>query len=262
MPFDRYIGIDYSGRGAPTLRTAGIQVVEINPGGQIRRVSPAGHDRTFNWSRREVYEYLCVLLAEKGRRTAIGIDHNLSFPISYFTSYSLRDWDEFLAHFAEVWNTKEESVRTCREKAPGYPGSTELRLTEAYTSSAKSAWNFEQMTGAVSYSTHAGLPWVYELRATFRDMLHIWPFDGWNPHSDKSVLAEVYPAILYQRYKRFDPYFPHDWPRDAQDALVIAAWLRERDRNGTLEHYLQANTLTEHEKQLAARYEGWILGVC
>lgn len=95
-----------------------------------------------------------------------------------------------------------------------------------------------------------------------RDVLHIWPFDGWSPPSEKSRLSEVYPAILYQRYKQSDPNFPRDWPRDAQDAFVIAAWLRERDRNGTLDRYFQVVTLTEREKEMALQKEGWILGVC
>ncbi|WP_248930407.1 hypothetical protein [Paenibacillus hamazuiensis] len=235
----------------------------MDTSGHIRRISPAGgHTKTYSWSRREVYEYLGNLLAEQNRRIAIGIDHCLSFPQSYFIQHDLRDWDEFLNHFQALWNTKAEPVRVCREKLADYPNSHELRKTETFTSSAKSAWNFEQMTGAVSYSTHAGLPWIYELRASFRETLHVWPFDGWNPPLEKSVLAEVYPALLYQRYKLFDPRFPHEWPRDAQDAFVIAAWLQERDRNGTLDRYFMADTLTEEEKRLASRYEGWILGVC
>lgn len=260
--FDRYIGMDYSGRGEPDQRTPGIQVVEMEAEGRYQRISPSGGQaRTYNWSRKEAYEYLKSLLAEKNQRLAIGIDHNLSFPVSYFTMHGLKNWDEFLQHFQALWDTKEQSVRACREHIPSYPNSTELRRTETFTSSAKSAWNFDQMTGAVSYSTHAGLPWIYELRKSFPDTLHVWPFDGWNPPTDKSVLAEVYPALLYQRYKGSDG-FPKDWPRDAQDALVIARWLRERDRNGTLDRYFQVNTLTEEEKQLASQYEGWILGVC
>ncbi|WP_144844699.1 hypothetical protein [Paenibacillus cremeus] len=263
MLFDRYIGIDYSGRGEPDERTSGIQVVELDQEGNVRRIAPGGGPaRTFSWSRREVYEYLSALLAAaSNQRLAIGIDHNLSFPISYFTQRGLKDWEAFLGHFQALWNTKEQSVKVCREKAPSYPNSTELRLTEAYTSSAKSAWNFEQLTGAVSYSTHAGIPWIYELRAASRDRLHVWPYDGWSPQAGKSVLAEVYPAILYQRFKRLGD-FPQDWPRDAQDAFVIAAWLRERDLNGTLVRYFQVDTLTEQEKQMALQYEGWILGVC
>ncbi|MEW9671967.1 hypothetical protein [Ammoniphilus sp. 3BR4] len=263
MTFDRYIGIDYSGRGEPDQRTSGIQVVEMDPEGQRQRISPpGGHIRTFSWSRKEVYEYLRSSLENSNQRLAIGIDHGLSFPLSYFVQHDLQNWDEFLKHFQALWNTKEESVRVCREKVSGYPNSTELRKTETFTSSAKSVWNFEQMTGAVSYSTHAGLPWIYELRTAFRDLLHVWPYDGWQPPPEKSVLAEVYPAILFQRFKRFDPGFPHDWPRDAQDAFVIAAWLRERDQNGTLVRYFQADTLTEQEKQTASEREGWILGVC
>jgi hypothetical protein len=100
------------------------------------------------------------------------------------------------------------------------------------------------------------------LRGSIRKNLHVWPFDGWNPLSEKSVLAEVYPALFYKRYKQFNPDFPQDWPRDAQDAFVIAAWLRERDQNGTLENYFQVLTLTQQEKQIALQFEGWTLGVC
>jgi hypothetical protein len=260
--FDLYIGIDYSGRGEPGERTSGIQAVEADAEGRVERISPSGgRNGTYSWSRKEVYEYLRSRLAERDRRIAIGIDHCFSFPELYFQLHNLRDWEEFLEHFRSAWNTEERSVRACRERFVGYPNSRELRLTETFTSSAKSAWNFEQMTGTVAYSTHAGLPWIRELRAEFRDRLHVWPFDGWIPPSGKSVMAEVYPAILYQRYKR-EPGFPRDWSRDAQDALVIALWLRDRDRNGTLERYFQAATLTDEEKEIALRQEGWILGVC
>ncbi|WP_201317763.1 hypothetical protein [Paenibacillus sp. EPM92] len=263
MRFDCYIGIDYSGRGEPDRRTPAIQLVEMNPPGFFRRISPDGAQaKTFGWSRKEVYEYVRDALLERNRRLAIGIDHSLSFPAAYFAEHGLQNWDALLEHFVQNWNTKEQPVSVCREKAPGYPNAKALRLTETFTASAKSAWNFEQKTGAVSYSTHAGLPWMYELRSAVRDTLHVWPFDGWEPPAGKSVLAEVYPALLYQRYKQFAADFPQDWPRDAQDAYVIAAWLRERDQNGTLERYFRADTLTEREKRMASQTEGWILGVC
>ncbi|THF82256.1 hypothetical protein [Cohnella fermenti] len=261
--FERYIGIDYSGRGEPHERTAGIQAVEADAEGNVMRISPpAGRGKTYNWSRRELYEYVRGRLAAADGPLAIGIDHNLSFPGSYFERHGLRDWDEFLRHFCELWETKEHSVRACRERVPPYRNAHELRLTETFTSSAKSAWNFDQMTGAVSYSTHAGLPWIRELRAEFRDTLHVWPYDGWLPAPGRHLLAEAYPALLYQRYKQYDRSFPREWPRDAQDALVIARWLRDRDRNGTLERYLRADTLAAEEKELAQTREGWILGVC
>ncbi|MBO9605459.1 MAG: hypothetical protein J7639_05890 [Paenibacillaceae bacterium] len=263
MRFDRYIGIDYSGRGLPHERTAGIQVAEVDREGRFRRIAPAdSRAATFNWSRSELFLYMReTLTARGGDRVIIGIDHNLSVPRSYFERHGLRDWDEFLRHFQALWNTKTMSVASCREQVAPYENPGELRVTETYTSSAKSAFNFEQKTGAVSYSTHAGLPWIYELRSAARERLHVWPYDGWEPAPDAGVLAEVYPALLYQRYKRRGD-FPRDWPRDAQDALAIALWLNERDGNGTLDRYLQMNTLTEDEKQIAAQQEGWILGVC
>ncbi|WP_338469699.1 hypothetical protein R4Z10_12855 [Niallia sp. XMNu-256] len=263
MQFDYYIGIDYSGRGEPTKRTSGIQVVEMDRDGQVSRISPNGlHGRTFSWSRKEVYDYLRNRLTEQKHRFVIGIDHSLSFPVTYFKQHDLSNWDEFLNHFQALWNTKVESVRDCKERVDDYPNHNELRITETFTASAKSAWNFEQKTGTVAYSTHAGLPWIYELRQSFRENLHNWPYDGWKPCSEKSVLAEVYPSLLYKRFRQNDPGFPLEWPRDAQDAYAIAAWLRERDLNGTLERYFEVSTLTEQEKQLALQFEGWILGVC
>ncbi len=263
MQFDYYIGIDYSGRGEPNRRTTGIQVVEMDRDGQVKRISPDGSQgRTFSWSRRNVYDYLKNRLSVQKHKMIIGIDHCLSFPIAYFEQQGLQNWDEFLNHFQALWNTKEEMVRVCKDRADSYPNQTELRLTETFTASAKSAWNFEQKTGTVAYSTHAGLPWIYELRRLFRDDLHIWPYDGWNPGSEKSVLAEIYPSLLYKRFRQFDADFPLDWPRDAQDAYVVAAWLRERTLNETIERYFEVSTLTEQEKQLALQYEGWILGVC
>lgn len=263
MSFDYYIGIDYSGRGEPNRRTSGIQVVEMDRDGQYKRVSPDGiQGRSFSWSRLEVYDYLRQRLSVKNEKMMIGIDYSFSFPLTYFKQQNLKNWDEFLESFQALWNTKEETVRACRERVDGYPNHTELRLTETFTASAKSAWNFEQKTGTVAYSTHAGLPWIYELRHSFREDLHIWPYDGWSPCWNKNVLAEVYPSLLYKRYRQFNTNFPLDWPRDAQDAYVVASWLRDRDFNGTLQHYFEISTLTEQEKQLASQYEGWILGVC
>lgn len=262
MSFDAYIGIDYSGRGEPDRRVPGIQIAIAEAQGPIRRVYADALPRTNGWSRREAYEWLRDLLKHRERTCLIGLDHCFSFPRSYFALRGLEDWDAFLRDFRSRWNTMEEPVRSCLGRAPAYPNSHELRRTEMYTGSAKSAWNFEQMTGAVSYSTHAGLPWIYELRREFRETLHVWPFDGWQPREGKSVLAEVYPSLLYRRYERDDPDFPRDWPRDAQDAYVVAAWLRDRERNGTLERYFSADTLTAEEKRFAARCEGWILGVC
>ncbi|KKK32866.1 hypothetical protein WQ57_17160 [Mesobacillus campisalis] len=263
MSFDGYIGIDYSGRGSPVQRVTGIQVVKMDSRGDFERISPPeSQGRTFSWSRKEVYEYLKQKLKGANEKYIIGIDHCLSFPQSYFKQHHLQNWDQFLLHFQSLWDTKSEPVSVCRNRVPGYPDSHELRLTETFTSSAKSAWNFEQMTGAVSYSTHAGIPWVFELRKSVNENLHIWPFDGWTPVNGESILAEVYPALLIQRYKKSDPRFPHNWPRDAQDAFAIAAWLQERDANGTLGKYFEPATLTEEEKNCAQQFEGWILGVC
>ena len=73
MQFDYYIGIDYSGRGEPNRRTTGIQVVEMDRDGQVKRISLYGSQgRTFSWSRRNVYDYLKNRLSVQKHKMIIG----------------------------------------------------------------------------------------------------------------------------------------------------------------------------------------------
>jgi hypothetical protein len=109
-----------------------------------------------NWSalgadvKGDAYEGLleCHLLA--------GIDHGFSLPISYFARYGLKSWPEFLTDFVTHWATHLDDVyvdfvrdgsvhRHGKAPAPGQRvgGTDEFRLTEPWTSSAKSVFQLD-----------------------------------------------------------------------------------------------------------------------
>lgn len=252
-----YIGIDYSGAQDPDARLPGLQVYEACLDA-ITHVLPPSSARqgTRNWTRRELAEWLLERI-RTGPPLLIGIDHGLSFPMRYFRSHGIASWNDFLEDFTDHWPTHQAGVRVDDVRpsaiAAGRSGaSTELRLTERWSSSAKSVFQFD-VQGSVAKSTHAGLPWIWQMRHALKSQLHVWPFDGWSLPDHKSTLAEVYPSLLRNRFPR------EKRTVDQQDAYAIASWLRDSSQRGILEHYLHP-PLTRAEQELA-ELEGWILGI-
>jgi len=83
--------------------------------------------------------------------------------------------------------------------------------------------------------------------------VHFWPFDGWSVPPNRSVVAEIYPAL-------WSGTFPSPGrTRDQQDAFATAEWLRRVDCDGSLEKFFRPE-LEPHERKMA-EIEGWILGV-
>ena len=173
MSFELFIGIDYSGAQTPTSRLAGLQVYAQWPGAPEAEawVSPtrSNNGQRVNWTRREIAERLRDEV-QRGTRLLAGLDHGFSFPLSYFTRYGLESWPSFLADFAHHWPTHEDHVyvdfvrdgvvhQHGRGPAPGQRvgAPDEFRLTERWTSSAKSVFQLDGQ-GTVGKSTHAGIP--------------------------------------------------------------------------------------------------------
>jgi hypothetical protein len=265
-PFDLFIGIDYSGAGAPTSRVKALKIFAANPGEKPQKLDPPvvpNNKQAWNWTRKEIADHL-IGLAHEGVRYVAGIDHGLSFPVSYLERYGLKTWPEFLADFAFHWPTDSDHVYVdfVRDGALARRGgprpdarvgrSDEFRLCERWTSSAKSVFQFD-VQGQVAKSTHAGIPWIRRIREAAGDHVHIWPFDGWTPAEGKAVIAEVYPSLFRRRY----PTEKRD--ADEHDAYAVARWLSESSARGVLARYFDP-PLTVHERALAAR-EGWILGI-
>ena len=210
-----------------------------------------GRDR--NWCRKEVAEWLLQQIGA-GQTFIAGIDHAFSFPASYFERYNLSDWDECLADFCEHWPTDQDRICVVdlRNGNPRTGTSDEFRLTDRWTSSAKSVFQFD-IQGQVACSTHAGLPWLRRIKQEGGDRVHFWPFDGWSVPEGRSVIAEVYPSILRRRYPR-EGRSGHQ-----HDAYAVARWLAEMDRRGALARYFDPS-LSDEERRIA-NLEGWILGI-
>ncbi len=257
-PFERFIGIDYSGAKTSTSRLSAIQVYLSDGSPEPTLVSsPVSADgRTRNWCRQEVAEFL-IAEARSGKMFIAGIDHGFSFPLSYFRKYGIESWSSFLDDFCALWpmtcsDVSVDSVRNRGEGPPRMGEPDELRLTEKWTSSAKSVFLFD-VQGSVAKSTHAGLPWLKHIRDEAGENIHFWPFDGWRVPPGKSVIAEVYPSLVRRRYPSAER------TPDQQDAYSVARWLAEACRSRTLSRYYDP-PLSESERA-TANLEGWILGV-
>ena len=221
--FERFIGIDYSGRGTPVTRTTGLRVYVAANNRLPKRVPPPStpKGRSRNWCRREVAEWL-IDQADSGKPFIAGLDFSFSLPFTYFRRYRLSSWDVFLADFVEHWPADQddatvEGLRNGNART-GMPD--ELRITERRTSSAKSNFHFG-FQGQVATSTHAGIPWLYRIRQAVGTKVHFWPFDGWDVRHGRSVITEVYPSILRRRYPQ------EGRTVDQHDAYAIARWLKE-----------------------------------
>lgn len=262
--FDLFIGIDYSGAQSPCSRLPGLQVYAMRPGtGEPEAWAPPGRVGR-NWTRGE----LARLLRDQalaGVRALAGIDHAFSFPASYLDRYGLGTWEAFLEDFLAVWpaHLDEATVEDLRRgrgpTRPARPAAqvrggqpTELRLTDRWSVSAKSVFQFD-VQGSVAKSSHAGIPWLKWLRDQVGARLHVWPFDGWRPAPGTMVLAEVYPSMLRRRYPR------EGRTVDQHDAWSVARWMADMDARGALMDYFEV-PLTAAERALARR-EGWILGL-
>lgn len=252
--FARYVGIDYSGAEAPVSRLRALQVYACAGAGAVDAVQP--YDRgARNWCRKEVGRYLreCLL---GDAPCIIGIDHGFAFPLGYFERHDLASWDAFLGHFCSRWRTDFDHmhVEFARRDNPVGGDANELRLCERWTAGAKSVFHFD-VQGSVAKSTHAGIPWLHQLRREprIRARTHFWPFDGFDIEPGKSVVAEVFPSLFRRRYGRAGR------TADEHDAFVVASWLREMDTRGALADYFNPPLTLKERRQ--ARLEGWILGV-
>ena len=259
MPhFERYIGVDYSGAETADSGCRGLRVYAAEGSGTPEQVQPPTSPRRY-WTRRGLAEWLCNQLGGE-RPTIVGIDHGFCFPIAYFDRYGLpRDWPSFLLDFQRHWPTHEPNtyVDFIRDGHVGDGARRKgennwLRLTERWTATAKSVFQFD-VQGSVAKSTFAGLPWLLYLRNWCKRPIHFWPFDGWDVPQGKSVVPEVYPALWMRRFER------DGRDGDEHAAYATAAWLQRADQNGSLGGCFNP-PLTPEELGIA-KIEGWILGV-
>jgi len=257
LSFEHYVGIDYSGAATPRSSLKGLRVYEAGLSTAPTEVNPPPSPRKY-WTRRGIAEWLVEKLSEDSP-TIVGIDHAFSFPLRYFEQHGLPlDWQAFLDDFQRHWPTDGDIyVDFVRDGSVGNGAARSgnarwRRVTELRTRTAKSAFHFD-VQGSVAKSTHSGIPWLRYLRQNVKDRVHFWPFDGWIVPPNRSVVAEVYPAL-------WNTTFPNEGrTSDQQDAHATAKWLRRADSDGSLEEFFFPNLPAQERK--AAEIEGWILGV-
>ena len=252
--FDRYIGIEYSGKEAPVSRLQALQVFNATPASNPVRV-PVSSTGARNWCRKDLAAW-CTRELMGDSRCIIGIDHGFSFPLSYMQWHKIKSWPQFLEHFHHSWPTDRDHmyVDFVRENNPPSGSADELRLCEKWTANAKSVFQFD-MHSALAKSTHAGIVWLHEMRRHpgLLEKVHFWPFDGFDVPEDKSVVAETYPSLFRRRYP------PDDRTSDEHDAYAVSMWLKHMDGRGTLRQYFNP-PLTLPERRFAD-IEGWIIGI-
>jgi len=255
--FERYVGIDYSGAQTPTSSLKGLRVYAADRLTVPQEVEPPPSPRKY-WTRRGIAEWLVERLSA-GPPTLVGIDHGFSFPLQYFEQHRLSlDWPTFLDDFQRHWPTDEDIyVDFVREGVTGNADARSgnprwRRVTELRVRTAKSVFQFD-VQGSVAKSTHAGIPWLLYIRQHAKDRVHFWPFDGWSVPPNRSVVAEVYPALWSRTFPGAER------TPDQQDAFAIAEWLQRADSDGSLEEYFCPEIEPHERKQ--AEIEGWILGV-
>lgn len=254
--FERYVGIDYSGAETADSSLRGLRVYIAGAEAPPVEVPPPPGFKKY-WTRRALALWLEGVLAEPVP-TLAGIDHGFSFPRAYFDRYGLLDWDRFLDDFCRHWPTASDFmyVDFVRDGISGRgaerTGSPRWRRLAELRCGAKSVFHFD-VPGSVAKSTHAGLPWLLQLRRTLGPSLHFWPFDGWQIPSGRSVVAEVYPSLYRESFPAAG------LTPDQHDAFAAAAWLQQQDSGGTLLDYLQPRLTPEQCD--TAKCEGWILGV-
>jgi hypothetical protein len=210
------------------------------------------------WTRRGIAEWLVERLSE-GPPMLVGIDHGFSFPLQYFEQHGLPfDWPSFLDDFQRHWPTDEDIyVDFVRDGSAGNAAARSgnprwRRVTELRARTAKSVFHFD-VRGSVAKSTHAGIPWLRYIRRQTKDHVHFWPFDGWSLPPNRSVVAEVYPALWSRTFPSVGG------TPDQQDAYTTAEWLRRADRDGSLESSFHRNIEPNDCKK--TEIEGWMLGV-
>jgi hypothetical protein len=255
--FERYIGIDYSGAQTPKSSLKGLRVYAADRLAVPKEVNPPPSPRKY-WTRRGIAEWLVERLFE-GPPILVGIDHAFSFPLQYFELHGLAlDWPSFLDDFQRHWPT-DEDIYVDFVRDGGFGNATARsgnsrwrRVTELRARTAKSVFHFN-VQGAVATSTHAGIPWLRYIRQHAKAHVHFWPFDGWSVPPNRSVVAEVYPALWNKTFPN-EGRTPHQ-----QDAFAVAKWFQQTDGDGSFERFFCPEI--EPSGRRRAEIEGWILGV-
>jgi hypothetical protein len=249
--FEWHIGINETGARNASGELLSPEVYAAGADTLPTRVRAVPADPQASWTLDQVADWLLGLI-ESDTRFLVGVNHRFSFPASYFEQQGVRSWQELLANREALTDEGEGPFVEAARFNDGLPGPERgWRMTERWGNSLTCMFQFA--VRGLNDSSHSALPWLRRIREQAGSRLHVWPFDGWIPPDDRSVIAEVHPL---------QP--PNCYPQKGrgpaeQNAYAISRWLLEADELGILTGYL----LPQLPERIcrAAAVEGWILGV-
>jgi hypothetical protein len=286
-PFDRYIGVDWSGARGPTLK--GLQVAVCEAGISVPTLvrNPAGG----HWTRPDFVAWLSEQLS-LGPRILCGMDFSFCFPWrdrgAYFPGLSddPDDWQDFWQrlesccasdtqyfggdfvqskdfkdHFAEAGRVGNRYTRRLRM--------TEIACQEQGLGTPESVFNLRGPR-QVGKGSLAGMRVLRELRQN--TSLAVWPFDSLGTGS--SAIVETFPTAFVRlaglgagkirELEDLQAIVDHygsslrglitEFTDDEADALITATALRYHAHDSDLWH---PAGLSDRVR----RYEGWTFGV-
>ncbi len=267
--FRKFIGIDWSGDARGGRRK--IAIAQMMSGEELAKLI-AGSDR---WSRDQVKDWLLQALKfEEECPCLVGLDFGFGYPLGAAkTVFGAKSWLELPFVIRELLSkhlTAKSAIISLNEKFNGHePFRTahanrttfyarnrisRFRISELFAPGSLSVW--DDVKGAqVALSTFTGLSALADLiEARERKQINFKVFPFEKISEGDNVLAEVYPALFPSR----------TYPKShSGDALKIAHWMSEEDKNGTINSFLSIPQATIYGQRLidAAHEEGWILGV-
>ena len=274
--FDGYVAIDWSSSAAPTRGANSIWVAVCDKDGPVELANPD--------TRQEAMEYIKELLDEatrQGGRLLCGFDFPFGYPQGTARKLAGSDgwevlWERLAEHIEDGPNNANNRFQVAARLNQGFEAEgpfwgnglkrdiaglprkrpqdgwddnlpPSLRNAERMVPRAQEVWKLNG-AGSVGGQALTGIAALERLRQR-RDDVRVWPFETLGEGS-AHVLAEIYPSLI-------DPY-PGNEVLDARQVKAVVVALRELDRRGELESYLQApNDMPPHVRH----EEGAILGM-
>ena len=278
--FHGYVAVDWSSNGAPVRGANSIWVAVCDKDGPVELKNPD--------TRQEAIKYIEALLDEataQGGRLLCGFDFSFGYPQGAARKFAGGDgwevvWAQIAGHIEDgpnnannrfqvaarlnqgfdvegpFWgNGLKRDIDGLPRKRPqdGWDGNLprSLRHAEEVVPRAQEVWKLNG-AGSVGGQALTGIAALERLRQR-RDDVCVWPFETLGEGS-AHVLAEIYPSLI-------DP-FPGNEVLDARQVKAVAMALRELDRRGELERYLQApNDMPDQVRHQVRHEEGAILGM-
>jgi len=292
--FDAYLMVDWSAEARPKLGRDSIWLALVQRTTRGLRLAVLENAPTRQGARVRIADLLADL-AGQGKRTLVGFDFSFGYPAGTSAALGLKGlpwqamWDRITAVIDDGADNANNRFAVADRfngaighdagpfwghpqgrrfdhlamTRPAYGALPERRIGERYISGPQPVW---KLAGAGSVGSQAltGIPVVRLLRRDRRlkDLCRVWPFEtGLAPLDAEAtrrhpvILTEIYPSLVA-------PLAQGEAVKDALQVQAIAGHFAHLDETGTLPAmFAGAPDLTDEERRIAEREEGWVLGV-